>query len=55
MLEAVSLRDGAAHRRLRVSHERCEQEFREQEFAKLASQAQLSRSGADQPHFCLMR
>jgi hypothetical protein len=52
MLEAVAL---VAARRidiLRVSHERCDQEFREQEFAKLATEAQLSALRAQiNPHF----
>lgn len=52
MLEAVAL---AAARRidaLRVTHERCEQELREQEFSKLATEAQLSALRAQiNPHF----
>jgi hypothetical protein len=52
MLEAVSLLTARRIDVLRVSHERCEQEFREQEFAKLASQAQLSALRAQiNPHF----
>lgn len=52
MLESVAL---AASRRidaLRVTHERCEQEIREQEFSKLATEAQLSALRAQiNPHF----
>lgn len=52
MLEGVAL---AAARRidaLRVLHERCEREFREQEFSKLATEAQLTALRAQvNPHF----
>jgi hypothetical protein len=52
MLEAVSLITARRIDVLRVSHERCEQEFREQEFAKLATEAQLSALRAQiNPHF----
>jgi hypothetical protein len=52
MLEAVSLLAARRIDALRVSHERCEQEFREQEFAKLATEAQLSALRAQiNPHF----
>ncbi|MCW5959648.1 MAG: histidine kinase [Pyrinomonadaceae bacterium] len=52
MLEAVSLLTARKIDALRVTHERCEQEIREQEFAKLASEAQLTalRSQVN-PHF----
>lgn len=52
MLEAVSF--GTARRidALRVSHERCAQEFREQEFSKLAAEAQLTALRSQiNPHF----
>lgn len=52
MLEAVAL---AAARRIdamRVLHERCDREFREQEFSKLATEAQLAALRAQiNPHF----
>jgi hypothetical protein len=52
LLEAVALLTARRIDVLRVSHERCNQEFREQEFAKLASQAQLSALRAQiNPHF----
>lgn len=52
MLEAVALLAARRIDVLRVSHERCEQEFREQEFAKLATEAQLSALRAQiNPHF----
>jgi signal transduction histidine kinase len=52
MLDAVSLLAARRIDVLRVSHERCEQEFREQEFAKLATEAQLSALRAQiNPHF----
>lgn len=52
MLEAVSLITARRIDVLRVSHERCEQDFREQEFAKLATEAQLSALRAQiNPHF----
>ncbi|MCU1290750.1 MAG: putative Histidine kinase [Acidobacteria bacterium] len=52
MLEAVSRLAARRIDVLRVSHERCEQEFREQEFAKLATEAQLSALRAQvNPHF----
>ena len=52
MLEAVSRLTARRIDVLRVSHERCEQEFREQEFARLATEAQLSALRAQiNPHF----
>jgi two-component system, LytTR family, sensor kinase len=52
MLENISI---AAARRIdavRVTHERCEQEIREQEFSKLATEAQLSALRSQiNPHF----
>lgn len=52
MLEAVSLLTARRIDALRVNHERCEQEIREQEFAKLASEAQLSALRSQiNPHF----
>ena len=52
MLEAVSQLAARRIDVLRVTHERCEQEFREQEFAKLATEAQLSALRAQiNPHF----
>jgi two-component system, LytTR family, sensor kinase len=52
MLESISI---AAARRIdavRVTHERCEQEIREQEFSKLATEAQLSALRSQiNPHF----
>ncbi len=58
MSDDVAMLESAAHiaaRRidaLRVTHERCEQEFREQEFSKLATEAQLAALRAQiNPHF----
>ncbi len=52
MLEAVSLLTARRIDALRVTHERCEIELREQEFAKLATEAQLSALRAQiNPHF----
>lgn len=52
MLEAVSLDTARRIDALRVSHERCEQEFREQEFSKLATEAQLTALRSQiNPHF----
>lgn len=52
MLEAVARLAARRIDVLRVSHERCEQEFRQQEFAKLATEAQLSALRAQiNPHF----
>ena len=52
MLEAVSRLTARRIDVLRVSHERCEREFREQEFTKLATEAQLSALRAQiNPHF----
>ncbi len=52
MLEAVSLMTARRIDALRVTHERCELELREQEFAKLATEAQLSALRAQiNPHF----
>ncbi|MBP6211393.1 MAG: histidine kinase [Pyrinomonadaceae bacterium] len=51
-LEAISLVTARRIDALRVTHERCEQEFREQEFAKLATEAQLTALRAQiNPHF----
>ncbi len=52
MLDAVALIAARRIDALRVSHERCEQEFREQEFSRLATEAQLTalRSQVN-PHF----
>ena len=52
MLEAVSLLAARRVDALRVTHERCEQELREQQFAKLATEAQLSALRSQiNPHF----
>lgn len=52
MLEAVALTAARRIDALRVTHERCEQEIREQEFSKLATEAQLSALRAQiNPHF----
>lgn len=52
MLEAVALLTARRIDALRVTHERCEQEIREQEFSKLATEAQLSALRAQvNPHF----
>jgi hypothetical protein len=52
MLEAVSLLTARKIDALRVTHERCEQELREQEFAKLATEAQLTALRSQiNPHF----
>lgn len=52
MLEAISLVTARRIDALRVSHERCEQEFREQEFSKLATEAQLTALRSQiNPHF----
>ena len=52
MLEAVSLLTARKIDALRVTHERCEQEIREQEFAKLATEAQLTALRSQiNPHF----
>jgi signal transduction histidine kinase len=52
MLGAVSLMAARRIDAIRVSHERCQQEFREEEFSKLAAEAQLTalRSQVN-PHF----
>ncbi len=52
MLEAVSLQTARRIDALRVVHERCEQEIREQEYTKLTTEAQLTalRSQVN-PHF----
>lgn len=52
MLESVGLLTARRIDALRVTHERCEQEIREQEFSKLATEAQLSALRAQiNPHF----
>ncbi len=52
MLDAVALVTARRIDALRVTHERCEQEFREQEFAKLATEAQLAALRSQiNPHF----
>jgi hypothetical protein len=52
MLDAVSLIAARRIDALRVSHERCDQEFREQEFSKLATEAQLAALRSQiNPHF----
>ncbi|MCY7376603.1 MAG: histidine kinase [Pyrinomonadaceae bacterium] len=52
MLEAVSLLAARRIDALRVTHERCETAIREQEFSKLATEAQLSALRAQiNPHF----
>ncbi|GIU82277.1 MAG: hypothetical protein D6687_09015 [Acidobacteria bacterium] len=51
-LEKVALMTARRIDALRVSHERCEQELREQEFSKLATEAKLSALRAQiNPHF----
>lgn len=52
MLESIGLLTARRVDALRVTHERCEQEIREQEFSKLATEAQLSALRAQiNPHF----
>ncbi|HMQ03195.1 MAG TPA: histidine kinase [Pyrinomonadaceae bacterium] len=52
MLEAVALIASRRIDAVRVVHERCEREFREQEFSRLATEAQLSALRAQvNPHF----
>ena len=52
MLESAALLTARRIDALRVTHERCEQEIREQEFSKLATEAQLSALRAQiNPHF----
>lgn len=52
MLEAVSLVTARRIDALRVTHERCDRELREQEFSKLATEAQLTALRAQiNPHF----
>lgn len=52
MLEAVSLLTSRKIDALRVTHERCEQELREQEFSQLATEAQLTALRSQiNPHF----
>jgi signal transduction histidine kinase len=52
MLEAVALLSARRVDALRVTHERCEREIREQEFSKLATEAQLTALRAQiNPHF----
>lgn len=52
MLEDVALMTARRLDGLRVTHERCEQEIREQEFSKLASEAELRALRAQiNPHF----
>ncbi|MBC7898497.1 MAG: histidine kinase [Saprospiraceae bacterium] len=52
MLESVSLNTARRIDALRVSHERFEQAFREQEFSKLAAEAQLTALRSQiNPHF----
>ena len=52
MLESISLLAARRIDALRVTHERCAQELREQEFSKLATEAQLSALRAQiNPHF----
>jgi LytS/YehU family sensor histidine kinase len=54
MLEAAALLTARRIDALRVIHERCEQEFREQEFSKLATEAELRALRAQiNPHFLL--
>ncbi len=51
-LEAIALVTARRIDALRVTHERCEQEFREQEFARLATEAQLTALRSQiNPHF----
>lgn len=52
LIESVSVMAARRIDELRVIHERCEQELREEEFAKLATEAQLSALRAQiNPHF----
>jgi LytS/YehU family sensor histidine kinase len=52
MLEAVAIMVARRLDALRVTHERCEQNLREQEINKLATEAQLRALRAqDNPHF----
>lgn len=52
MLEAVALTASRRIDAMRVVHERCDREFREQEFSKLATEAQLAALRAQvNPHF----
>ncbi len=52
MLEAVALIASRRIDAVRVVHERCDREFREQEFSRLATEAQLSALRAQiNPHF----
>ena len=52
MLEAVALIISRRIDAMRVLHERCDREFREQEFSKLATEAQLAALRAQiNPHF----
>ncbi|CAN5395996.1 hypothetical protein BH20ACI2_BH20ACI2_06830 [soil metagenome] len=52
LLESIALLAARRIDVLRVSHERCEQEFRENEFARLASEAQLTALRSQiNPHF----
>ncbi len=52
MLETVSLHTARRIDALRVTHERCERELREQEFSKLATEAELRALRAQiNPHF----
>jgi hypothetical protein len=52
MLGDVALATARRIDALRVTHERCEQEFREEEFAKLAAEAQLTALRSQiNPHF----
>ena len=52
MLDGVALDTARRIDALRVTHERCEQEFREQEFSKLATEAQLTALRSQiNPHF----
>ncbi|MEK7856102.1 MAG: histidine kinase, partial [Acidobacteriota bacterium] len=52
MLEAVALIASRQIDAMRVTHERCDREFREQEFSKLATEAQLAALRSQiNPHF----
>lgn len=52
MLDSVALLTARRIDALRVTHERCEQDLREQEFSKLAAEAQLTALRAQiNPHF----
>lgn len=52
MLDAVALTTARQIDAMRVLHERCDREFREQEFSKLATEAQLAALRAQiNPHF----